>query len=165
MKFRSFIMILIVFSIALISCNEKVEKDMIDYPSAIDFQKEKSNILQTINDETAAAFSRKYIKWKEYWVHKPYVTKTYIDFSKNSFSETLGWKEVDKFVKTYIENHPEPDSIPNRLLDADIRLYGSGAWVSFEQRDPERGKKRETRLMEKEDGSWKIAGMHTTIYK
>jgi hypothetical protein len=36
--------------------------------------------------------------------------------------------------------------------------------VSYEQNDVERGLKRETRLMEKKDGQWKIAGMHTTIY-
>jgi hypothetical protein len=30
--------------------------------------------------------------------------------------------------------------------------------------DPERGRKRETRLLEKVAGQWKIAGMHTTIY-
>jgi hypothetical protein len=35
---------------------------------------------------------------------------------------------------------------------------------SSEQNDAERGLKRETRLMEKRDGQWKIAGMHTTIY-
>jgi len=32
------------------------------------------------------------------------------------------------------------------------------------QNDSEQGLKRETRLMEKENGQWKIAGMQTTIY-
>jgi hypothetical protein len=36
--------------------------------------------------------------------------------------------------------------------------------VSYQQVDSLRGLKRETRLMEKTAGGWKIAGMQTTIY-
>ena len=51
------------------------------------------------------------------------------------------------------------------MLDKiDVRLYRNGAWVTYEQRDSLRGLKRETRLMEKVNGEWKIAGMQTTIY-
>lgn len=45
-----------------------------------------------------------------------------------------------------------------------MRLYGKGAWVTYQQQDSLRGLKRETRLMEKVNGEWKIAGMQTTIY-
>ena len=79
-------------------------------------------------------------------------------------TETLGWKEIDHFVKAYIEAHPEPAPLPSLVADIDVRLYKTAAWVSYEQHDPERGRKRETRLMEKVNGQWKIAGMHTTIY-
>ncbi|MEM1120744.1 MAG: nuclear transport factor 2 family protein, partial [Bacteroidota bacterium] len=79
-------------------------------------------------------------------------------------TETLGWKEIDDFVKTYIESHPEPDPIPELVNDIQVRLFGDAAWVSYEQNDAGRGRKRETRLMEKVGGEWKIAGMHTTIY-
>ena len=79
-------------------------------------------------------------------------------------SETLGWTAVDDFVRTYLEAHPEPETPPMPLADADVRLYGDGAWVSYEQDDADQGRKRETRLMEQVNGAWKIAGMHTTIY-
>ncbi len=128
------------------------------------FAEEKAAILETINSETKAAFGRDYEAWKSKWIHESSLTKTYIDFSDSTFTETLGWEEIDSFVRTYFEEHPKPDPLPTPLADIIVRLYGSGAWVSFEQNDPSRGLKRETRLMEKVNGEWKIAGMHTTIY-
>lgn len=125
---------------------------------------EKKAILDILNGETAAAFNRNYDAWKDHWVHADYVTKSYINFSDSTMTETLGWDEINNFVKTYIESHPEPDPLPTPLSEIDVRLYQNGAWVSYEQNDPNRGLKRETRLMEKVNGQWKIAGMHTTIY-
>jgi len=63
-----------------------------------------------------------------------------------------------------MEEHPEPDPLPALVDSIEARLYGKGAWASYEQNDPKRGLKRETRLMEKENGQWKIAGMQTVIY-
>jgi hypothetical protein len=125
---------------------------------------EKAAILKTLNGETQAAFSRAYEKWKEHWVHEPYVTKTYMNFADTTMSETRGWDQVNAFVRDYIAAHPEPASLPEPLRDIELRLYGSGAWVSYEQQDPSIGLKREIRLMEKIDGRWKIAGMQTIIY-
>lgn len=127
-------------------------------------EQEKEAILATLNNETKAAFQRDYQAWTTHWVHDPNITKTYIDFAENTFSESVGWKEISQFVKTFIEEHPEPEPVPTLLDNIDVRLYGNGAWVTYEQQDSIRGLKRETRLMEKENGVWKIAGMQTTIY-
>lgn len=130
----------------------------------MDLEQEKTSILKVLNDETKAAFNRDYAGWKEKWIQKSYVTKTYMNFADNSMSETLGWKEIDDFVRTYIEEHPEPAPLPKLVDSIDVRIYGNGAWVMYEQVDPKLGTKRETRLMEKENGQWKIAGMQTIIY-
>ncbi|MFY0591014.1 nuclear transport factor 2 family protein [Roseivirga sp.] len=130
----------------------------------INFETEKAEILHTINSETAAAFNRNYELWKSYWVQKAYVTKTYINFSDSTSTETLGWEKVDDFVRVYIEEHPEPEPLPKSITDIEVRLYNSGAFVNYEVNDIGKRKKRETRLMEKENGQWKIAGMHTSIY-
>lgn len=157
-KKQSTTFILLLFLLASIfGCQISTEQ-------TLSFEKEKAAILKTINDETKAAFNRDYEAWKSKWIHESSLTKTYIDFSDSTFTETLGWNEIDDFVRTYIEEHPEPDPLPTLVDDISVRLYGSGAWVSFEQNDAVRGLKRETRLMEKVDGEWKIAGMHTTIY-
>lgn len=76
----------------------------------------------------------------------------------------IGWKEIDDFVRIYIEEHPEPVPPPAQPDEIEVRVYGEGAWVSYEILDEVFGAKRETRLMEKENEKWKIAGLHTTIY-
>lgn len=129
-----------------------------------DTEAEHESILNTLNEETLAFFSRDYNEWADKWVHEPYVTKSYMIFTDSTISETLGWAAIRNFGQNYIQMHPEPEPVPDLLSEIEIRLYNKGAWVSFEQYDSIRGLKRETRLMEKHDGQWKIAGMHTTIY-
>ncbi len=125
----------------------------------------EADILATLNAETAAAFSRDYAAWQTYWVQAPYVTKIYLNFADGTQSETLGWEAVDRFVADYFADHPDPDPLPAPLTEIDVRLYGDyGAWVTYEQQDPARGRKRETRLMERTGGRWRIAGMQTIIY-
>jgi len=160
------IIALTIFSIMLLtSCqNQNDNNPQTKMQENTNISKEKAAILNVINEETKAAFNRNYEDWKQKWVHEDYVTKTYMQFPDSMITETLGWAEIDNFVRTYIEEHPEPAPLPTMVADIDVRLYGTGAWVSYEQNDAERGRKRETRLMEKINGQWRIAGMHTTIY-
>ncbi len=130
----------------------------------IDTETEKELIKAALRGETEAAFARDYELWKTYWVHSGDISKTYLNFAEDDFSESLGWTEIDEFVRTYIEEHPEPAPPPAEPEQMDIRLYGTGAWVSYTIQDVVFGDKRETRLMEKVDGRWKIAGLHTSIY-
>ncbi len=132
--------------------------------SMANFESERQAILDRLNKETKDAFQRDYEAWTTNWVHSPSISKTYVNFADSTFSESIGWKEISQFVKTFIEEHPEPEPIPAALKHVDVRLYGDGAWVTYEQQDSLRGRKRETRLMEKVEGEWKIAGMQTTIY-
>lgn len=142
-------------------CQNNTDLDLHD---VVDFESEKEAILECLNNETKSAFQRDYSLWTEHWVHDPNISKTYLNYVDSSFSESIGWKKISEFVKTFIEEHPEPEPPPKLLDNIDVRLYENGAWVSYEQLDSLRGLKRETRLMEKENGRWKIAGMHTTIY-
>ena len=163
---RIFFFISLLFAVTFTGgCSEKSnEKNQAIDLSTDRIQAEKAAVLAVLNAETKAAFTRDYRAWQAHWVHRSDIGKTYIDFRDSTMTETIGWSEIDDFVRTYLENHPEPAPLPDPLTDIDLRLYGTGAWVSYEQTDPQRGKKRETRLMEKENGKWKIAGMHTTIY-
>ncbi len=147
------------------SCQESVSPEAkIESDPSVQLASEKVLILQTLNNETKSAFTRDYEGWKDNWIHEKYVAKSYMNFVDSTLSETLGWAEVDNFVRTYIENHPEPAPIPEPLADVDVRIYGNGAWVEYEQIDSNLGLKRESRLMEKSNGKWKIAGMQTVIY-
>jgi len=160
-------LIVLIFSVLLItsSCGESKKDNMdIEAGGSINPEKEKKAILATLNNETKAAFQRDYDAWKEKWVHDPNITKTYINFPESTFTESIGWNEISQFVKTFIDEHPEPEPVPKLLDKINVRLYNNGAWVTYEQQDSLRGLKRETRLMEKVNGEWKIAGMQTTIY-
>lgn len=165
MKNKTFSVFFSVILLCTISCGEAGDEKVKNTTnSTVDVEKEKAAILETLNSETKAAFQRDYEGWKEKWVHDPTITKTYLNFADSSFSESLGWDEINSFVRTFIEEHPEPEAVPAPVDDIDVRLYEHGAWVSYEQQDSLRGLKRETRLMEKVNGQWRIAGMHTTIY-
>lgn len=156
---------LLVILIFVMGCENNIETSPTNKENQKpNFEQEKTAIIGTLNDETKAAFQRDYESWKGKWVQDPTISKTYINFPENSFTESIGWKEISSFVKTFIEEHPEPEPLPKLLNDIEVRLYGNGAWVSYEQQDSVRGLKRETRLMEKINGQWRIAGMHTTIY-
>lgn len=158
------ILALVILAIS-VNCKEVKEPDRNTADEqSVNAEDEKKAILETLNNETKAAFQRDYATWKEYWVHDTDITKTYIDFGESTFSESVGWDQISGFVKTFMEEHPEPEPVPKLLDNIDVRLYGGGAWVTYEQQDSLRGLKRESRLMEKTDGQWKIAGMQTTIY-
>ncbi len=157
--------LLIILVTILVSCNAKTSNQKQQKVNSTEnFEREKKAILDRLNNETKDAFERNYEAWTQNWVHDPDISKTYLNFHENTFSESLGWDEISNFVKNYIEEHPKPEPLPEPLKDIDIRLYENAAWVTYKQRDNVRGLKRETRLMEKKDGKWKIAGMSTTIY-
>ncbi len=165
MKIQSISSFALIIGLILVTgCRPSTEPSRAPRASTPSTVQEEAAILATLNEETAAAFSRDYDSWQAKWVHSPFVTKTYIDFPENTFTETRGWEEVDGFVREFFLEHPDPEPAPEPLDEIAVRLYGNGAWVSYEAMDSIRGLKRETRLMEKIDGQWKIAGMHTTIY-
>jgi len=159
---RNPIILLCITIVFVFGCNT-VEKQTPPLPSE-NIEQEKAAIIASLRNETKAACRRDYKAWKTYWAQKPKMSKTYMNFAENSFSEMNTWQEIDDFVRTYIEEHPEPVTPPALPDEVKVEVYGTGAWVTFDVLDEVSGRKRETRLMEKEDGKWKIAGMHTSIY-
>ena len=154
---------LLIFGITTNCSDSKASKNN-STSESIDPKVEKQAILERLNNETKDAFSRNYEAWTTNWVHDPNISKVYINFVDRTFSESMGWSEISKFVQVFMDEHPEPEPIPELINEITVRLYGNGAWVTYEQKDSLRGLKRETRLMEKIDGAWKIAGMQTSIY-
>ena len=165
MRTPSLLVLCLSAAVCLLGCGGGRPEPAAGPPGAsVDPDRETALILDVVNAETRDALGRDYEGWKNHWVHEPYVVKTYVNLADGSGSETRGWDAVDDVVRTYLEDHPEPEPPPRPVEDADVRLYGDGAWVSYEQEDADQGRKRESRLMERVGGAWRIAGMHTTIY-
>ncbi len=156
-------LITVLVSALAVACNDVPRSKEIQ-PSPSHADAPATKIRAALKSETKAACDRDYEAWKSHWIQRKNVTKTYMDFENGSFSEMTSWDEIDDFVRIYIEEHPDPVDAPELPSDIKVKVYGEGAWVSYEVDDPTSGRKRESRLMEKEDGKWKIAGMHTTIY-
>jgi len=165
MKVRNLLSFAILTLFVWTGCNEKKGSETnLTVSEQKNPELEKQAILDRLNNETKDAFQRDYEAWAENWVHDADISKVYVDFADSTFSESIGWEKISQFVKTFMEEHPEPEPVPELLDEINVRLYDNGAWVTYEQQDSIRGLKRETRLMEKVDGEWKIAGMQTTIY-
>lgn len=153
--FRTYSFMVLMLATLHIGCEQKTKEN---------YELEKNAVLEALLNETKSAFARDYEAWKANWLHGPSVSKTYMNFADSTFTEMTSWKEIDDFVSTYIEEHSTPVPPPAQPENINVKIYGTGAWVSYEIIDEVFGKKRETRLLEKENGRWKIAGMHTTIY-
>lgn len=165
MKRKGKVIIYVLLVVCGISCSSAKNATVMtsNSKSAI-YDQEKTAIIAVLKGETAAAFNRDYQEWQSFWLHENDIEKSYIDYPNNKMSNSTGWGEISRFVKKYIEDHPEPAPVPKLADDFKVRLYGSGAWVSYNQHDAKVGFKREFRLMEKHNGEWKIAGMQTIIY-
>jgi len=133
MKIRNLFTFTLLILCIFISCKEKGETKLdVIVGQQLNPELEKQAILERLNNETKDAFQRDYEAWTENWVHDPSISKVYMNFVDSTFSESIGWNEISQFVKTFIEEHPEPEPVPKLLDKIDVRLYGNGAWVTYE---------------------------------
>lgn len=116
----------------------------------------EKDIVQVIENESRFFWARDYKNWKKTWVHTEYVSWTVS--SRDGIRQYASWKSWKNEVKSLFETNPEalPYDGEVKKYDYEIRIYGDGAWVSFEQ-DNKGVITRELRIMEKHRGVWKIA--------
>lgn len=126
------------------------------------YTKEEKAILKVIESESEYFWGRNYDKWAALYVRAPYTVWT--SASRDGVRRYNGWEEWSGQVKQLFENDPEPQPYKGVVhkYNYSFRIYGKGAWVSFEQMN-DGTKTLETRIMEKENGKWKIA-MVEVIY-
>ena len=93
---------------------------------------------------------------KKLYVHEDYVCWTAA--TRDGVRRYEGWDAWLQEVEKLFAESPEPQPYKEVVKKEGyvIRIYGSGAWVSFTQ-DNDGTKTTETRIMEKVDGKWKIA--------
>lgn len=127
----------------------------------IDVEKEKEAIKAVVIEGIKDAYALDLDKIGKNWVHESYALRTYAQ--KNSFTEVIGWENLSELYRNYKANN-EPITDEAVQENWIIRVYGNGAWVTFDQY--KKGVKaenldyipmREFRVLEKTDEGWKIA--------
>ncbi|MCB0548946.1 MAG: nuclear transport factor 2 family protein [Phaeodactylibacter sp.] len=119
---------------------------------------DEAAIKEVIEQESRTFWARDFKSWEKLWVHEPYTIWTAA--SNTGVRQYNGWNAWKEQVENLFAESPE--AIP---YDGDVkkhnfsfRIYGNGAWVTFEQ-DNKGTITYETRIMEKHGGKWKIAAV------
>lgn len=133
---------------------------------SIDFEKEKAAILEVIDAESAAFWNKDFEKFAACWVHGPHV-RTMGWWEDGGVTVVQGWEERANRTKKHMAASPEPNPTANNVIrkNWNIRIFRDVAWLTFDQYGEDTGdqlmdmpgRSRETRILEKVDGKWKIA--------
>jgi hypothetical protein len=131
-------------------------------------ENEKKAIIESINAETAAFFKRDYEGVIKYFVHTDYAFHAWNN-ADGTYSATVGWPAINEKYRNYIKDNPVAagsSSHPKVERRNMIHKFFSSelAFVTWDQYNSDSGMKtyqlsKETRIMEKQDGIWKIANM------
>lgn len=131
-------------------------------------EKEKAAVLESIDAETTAFYKRDYNEVIKYFVHTDYAFHAWNN-GDGTFSATVGWPAINEKYRNYIKNNPVAEgssSHPKVERRNMIFKFFSPhlAFIMWDQYNSDDEKKsywlsKETRIMEKHDGLWKIANM------
>jgi hypothetical protein len=131
----------------------------------IDPQSEAAAIMNVIEGESAAFWNKDYEAWAQCWVHAPYV-RIMGWWARGGITVIEGWDALNERIKTTMAANPEPNPTAARVRreKLNLRTYQDVAWVTFDQYGLDTGDlamdmpglSRETRILEKHNGEWKI---------
>lgn len=134
-------------------------------PASNESDEEKAVIMEVIQRESAAFWEKDFEKWSDCWVHEPYV-RVMGWWEAGGISVTEGWNSLSSSMKKLMEDNPQPNPTAELLRrdNINMRILGNMAMVTFNQHGLDTGDKRmdmpglsyETRVLEKQDGNWKI---------
>lgn len=136
--------------------------------TSLNEEKEKKAIIESINAETAAFFKRDYEGVIKYFVHADYAFHAWNN-ADGTYSATVGWPAINEKYRNYIKDNPvAAGSSSHPKVERRNMIYkffsSELAFVTWDQYNSDSGMKtyqlsKETRIMEKQDGIWKIANM------
>ncbi len=133
-----------------------------------DEAKEKIAIVQTIEEETARFYARDYAGWSNYFAQTDYAFQGWNN-PDGTFGASVGWKDLDAKTDQYMKANPVPpggSSHPKvERKNMIFKFYGeNAAFLTWDQYNMDENLKnyyhsRESRIMEKIDGKWKIVNV------
>jgi hypothetical protein len=136
--------------------------------ASFDEEKEKKAIIESINAETAAFFKRDYEEVIKYYVHADYVFHAW-NSADGTYSATIGWPTINEKYIDYFKNNPVPVGTSDYPIvekrNLLFKFFNDNVafvtWDQYERKDISKPfrKAKASRIMEKQDGIWKIANM------
>lgn len=128
-------------------------------------QAEAQAIMQVIKAETNGFWMKDYEAWANCWLQTPEI-RMLGWWARGGIRVTEGWEALSSNVKQLMESHPtpQPNAARVRRENVNIRVSDQMAWVTFDQYGADTGEpdmdmpglSRETRVLEKHNGEWKI---------
>lgn len=158
---------LIPIIIFLVHCTDKS-----DTKQAIDFAKEKAAIQSVIAKETECYYQQDFECWKNTYLQSPAFRKFgYWEGYPHKVTANIGFESLAQEKKKQFDADETlwQNSIEERTNE-NFRISHDMAWYTFEQNSYEKdtrkflGKSLETRILEKENGEWKIAFLSFHYY-
>lgn len=150
-----------------ISCQTKsLETNVSAQQPEIDYEEEKAAIMELIAEESAAFWNKDFEKFAACWVHGPHI-RTMGWWEAGGVTVVEGWEERASRTKRHMAASPEPNPTATNVIrkNMNIRIFKDAAWLTFDQYGEDTGDEnmdmpglsRETRILEKQNGEWKIA--------
>lgn len=136
--------------------------------SAFDEKKEQEAIMATIRQETECFYKGDYDCWKQAYAQTDYSFQAWNNPDSTVDAKT-GWKAVDEKIGKYIRENPAPAGGSNypkvERRNMIVKFYCDKiAWMSWDQYNFSNKRQvwqysKETRVMEKMGGQWKIVSV------
>ncbi|HMP29254.1 MAG TPA: hypothetical protein PKD85_06625 [Saprospiraceae bacterium] len=151
----------------LANCNETSQKS-----ETLDFEKEKEAILALIDKETESYYQQDFETWKSTYLQSPAFRKFgYWEGFSHKLEAYTGFQPLADEKKIQFDNNKTiwQESSVERTNE-NFRITKDMAWYTFDQNSYEKdtkkllGKSLETRILEKENGEWKIAYLSYFYY-
>jgi hypothetical protein len=139
---------------------------------AVDFEKEKAAIQAVIAKETESYYKQDFEAWKSTYLQSPAFRKFgYWEGYPEKVTSTIGFEALAAEKKKQFDaNETLWQGSTEERTNENFRISNDMAWYTFEQNSFEKdtrkflGKSLETRILEKENGEWKIAYLSFHYY-
>lgn len=124
---------------------------------------EKEAIKQVVMKETESYLAVDMETWTSTWLPVPYAYWSFSDSNGTQFID--GWENIQSTFADYFKNQkPSRSKLSYTWLE--IRVYGTGAYVRFKEKQVGNNIVEETnqiRVLEKKDGKWKVVCMSAIV--
>jgi len=124
---------------------------------------EKDAIRRVVMQETESYLNVDLETWKSTWLPVSYAYWSFSDKGGTQFID--GWEKIESTFTDYFTNQ-KPSRSKLTYTWQEIRVYGSGAYVRFKEKQVDNDLTEESnqiRVLEKKDGKWKIICMSAVV--